>query len=355
MPDQSADNKPKRPVSTADRRAGGDSADPGSSRNESVERGRDRSARATAGAQVANLTITESADGQRLDNFLLNRLKGAPRSLIYRIIRRGEVRVNGGRARADRRLSEGDRVRVPPVRLSGQGAAAVVSRATRSAIESPLFEDEHLLVVDKPSGLAVHGGTAVRSGIVEQLRQHRPDAAFLELAHRLDRETSGCLVLAKNRKSLLGMHEQFRQSGAAGLVKRYIALMRQAGDSQPPVDRKLIVNQPLNDSRHQDKQAVSEFWPRRHYSGATLMDVEIHTGRKHQIRRHAVVLEMPLAGDDRYGDYGFNRQMRKHRLKRLFLHAAAIRFRHPISERLIELETELPEDLNNCLDSLEER
>jgi len=344
MPDQSADNKPKRPVRTANRRSGGDSED----------RGSDRAGGTTVGAQVAILTITEAADGQRLDNFLLNRLKGAPRSLIYRIIRRGEVRVNGGRARADRRLSEGDRVRVPPVRLSGPSAVAVVSRATRTAIESPLFEDEHLLVVDKPSGLAVHGGTAVQSGIVEQLRQHRPNAAFLELVHRLDRDTSGCLVLAKNRKSLLGMHEQFRQSGAGGLAKRYVALMRQAGSSKPPLNRKLVVNQPLNDARHQARQAVTEFWPRRHFSGATLMDVEIHTGRKHQIRRHAVVLEMPIAGDDRYGDYEFNRQLRKHRLKRLFLHAAAIRFKHPVSGRVIEVATELPEDLNSCLDSLEE-
>lgn len=321
-----------------------------------VNSGNGAGGEAAIGVKVVNLTVTTAADGQRLDNFLLAYLRGAPRSLIYRIIRRGEVRVNSGRAKADRRLVDGDRVRIPPVRLPPARSTVVVSQATRSSVAAPLYEDEFLLVVNKPSGLAVHAGSTLASGLVEQLREYRDNPDYLELAHRLDRETSGCLILAKSRKALLGLHEQFRHSATTRLRKEYVALVRsnkhrEAG-SQLRHSREIVCDEPLPDARDKQQKALSIFTPLNNYELATLMNVTIHSGRKHQIRRHAMSLSLPVAGDDRYGDFEFNRKIKRYGLKRIFLHASSLEFQHPMTHQTLVVESDLPDDLRAVLNSM---
>ncbi len=305
------------------------------------------------GKKVVNCVVVANADGQRLDNYLMSRLKGAPRSLIYRIIRRGEVRVNSGRAKASRRLLTGDVVRIPPLRLSPPSTTPVVSTAAKRTLDAPVFEDEFLLVLDKPSGLAVHAGSTLDSGLVEQVRQQRSNLEFLELAHRLDRETSGCLVLAKDRKTLVGLHEQFRQTDGVRLRKRYQTLLYHGERRPPPLGRVLSCSQPLTDSRNRQQQARTEFTAQHRYETLSLMDVVTHTGRKHQIRRHAMNLSMPVAGDERYGDFALNRSLRKRGLKRLFLHAASIRFVHPRTGARLQLNSTLPPELTVFLSTLD--
>lgn len=347
---------PKRQISRDSRDQSSDQTD--KSRDNAGGRAVDRLDRSpnspVLAGKVVKLQINAGADGQRLDNFLMGQLKGAPRSLIYRIIRRGEVRVNSGRSKADRRLVTGDLVRIPPVRLSPAGAAPVVSHAARFASETPLFEDEHLLVVNKPSGLAVHAGSTLDSGLVEQFREQRQGIGFLELAHRLDRDTSGCLVLAKDRKTLLTLHEQFRRSAEVHLSKKYVTLMRH-GSTPPPLKREMVCTVTLTDPRDRQQQAHSVFVPQRRFGDLSLMNVVIQTGRKHQIRRHAAVLSMPVAGDDRYGDFELNRRLRRQGLKRLFLHASSIQLKHPRDGRLLTFAAELPPELSEFVDRLTAR
>ncbi len=315
---------------------------------------------ATARSGVALVRIEAGQAGQRLDNFLIGRLKGVPRSHVYRLLRKGEVRVNKGRVKADYRLSEGDQVRIPPVRRSGgstddraQPLPEDLAGTLRRAI---LLEDEDLLVINKPAGLAVHGGSGVRLGLIEAMRRLRPDAAFLELAHRLDRETSGCLVLAKRRGALLAFQEALR---SGGVEKHYLTLVAGVWRGGPRrVSESLARKGPGTRVRpvtvdETGRHAESFFFPRRHFSDSTLMGVEIGTGRTHQIRVHAAHAGFPVAGDSQYGDFEFNRRMKRLGLKRQFLHAESLRFHLPDHAHPYRIQAPLPAELEAVLERLE--
>lgn len=303
---------------------------------------------------VQYVEVDESRAGQRLDNFLIRVLKGVPRSRVYRLLRRGEVRVNRARSRADYRLQVGDVVRLPPVRRAApltslQGAAYDWLEAR------VLYEDEHLIVLDKPAGLAVHGGTRVDVGLIEALRSLRPHAPMLELVHRLDRETSGCLLIAKSRRALTALHRAWQEGG---VEKRYIALVKGAWrGAAREVAAPLAKGRPTPGGREMrvaetGKGAASVFVPKRVRGVATLVEIRLLTGRMHQARVHAAYLGHPIAGDDKYGDRAFNREMRALGLRRLFLHARRLEFRHPVSGSRIRIESPLPPELTAVLEHL---
>ena len=306
---------------------------------------------ARAAPQVLHLTVDEAGAGQRLDNFLLRHLKGVPKTHVYRVIRCGEVRVNKGRASADTRVRPGDLVRVPPVRLPDKPPAAAVPAREFDV----LFEDERLLAIDKPPGVAVHGGSGVSFGVIEQLRRARPQLPFLELVHRLDRETSGVLLLAKKRSALTALQDQFR---ARGTAKSYAALVR---GSWPAQVRRIDV--PLHKFVQADgqrrvrassaddalaKRAITQVRAVQCYAGFTLLDVAILTGRTHQIRVHLADAGHAIVGDAKYGDFEFNRLLARgqavagSRYDGMFLHARRLAFDHPQSGERIELEAPLP-------------
>jgi 23S rRNA pseudouridine955/2504/2580 synthase len=303
--------------------------------------------------RVSMLEVDPESEGQRLDNFLLRRLKGVPRSHVYRLIRSGQVRVNRGRAKPSRRLASGDQVRVPPVRLSRASTGAVDERSVAWIQERILHEDQRLLVLDKPSGLAVHGGSGISLGLIETLRAARPDSPYLELAHRLDRSTSGIVLVAKRRSALRVLHEFLRTDA---IDKHYLALLR------GPWDRGTqLIETPLKTTHRRDGEryvvvhpdgrlAVSEFKPVEFFGAqATLMAVQIRTGRTHQIRVQAAAMTHPVAGDERYGDPRFNRAMRQLGLKRLFLHAQSVSFTWPGSEQEQTFSAPLPGELTEVL------
>lgn len=306
-------------------------------------------------AGVRLLQIGPEDAGQRIDNYLLRQLKGVPRSFIYRILRRGEVRVNRGRIKAEYRLKDGDQVRVPPVRTAAPAPKAERGDATARLEQCILYEDERLLVIDKPAGMAVHGGSGVSFGVIETLRAARPQATFLELVHRLDRETSGCLLIAKKRSELRRLHELLR---AGRVEKRYLALVLgrwQTGERR--VDAPLRKNQLRGGERivtvtAEGKAADTLFRPLDIRTRASLMEIALGTGRTHQIRVHSAHVGHPLAGDEKYGDGEFNRQMRGLGLKRLFLHAHSIAYGDPDSGREIHVSSPLPEELRAVLDRL---
>lgn len=298
--------------------------------------------------------VGEEAAGQRVDNYLTRLLKGVPKSHIYRILRSGEVRVNSSRAAPDRRLSAGDRIRVPPVRTAVRHAvtAAVPPRLGRFV----LYEDDALLVLDKPAGLAVHGGSGIALGVIEQLRAERPHARFLELVHRLDRDTSGVLMVAKKRAALIHIHEQLRKGGVR---KFYLALV-------PGIWRnaKHDVKFPLHKyslSTGERRVKVSEeglashtiFRRRWAKNGFSLLEAELKTGRTHQIRVHLAHLGHAIAGDDKYGDFSLNKQLAKRGLRRMFLHASRTVIRHPSTGEEHVFEAPLPADLRAFLEQLE--
>jgi 23S rRNA pseudouridine955/2504/2580 synthase len=277
---------------------------------------------------VRKVLVDAERAGQRVDNFLRKELPGVPKSRLYRLLRRGEVRINGGRVRADHRLQAGDEVRIPPARVREPGAAPSAGYAANIA-ERVLFEDKRLLVIDKPSGTAVHGGSGVSHGVIELLRFARPDLTDLSLVHRLDRETSGCLVLSKRRSALRALHEQFRE----GLVeKNYLALV--AGDWQLGdilVDAPLLVQNRQNGERHvivseEGKRAATRFRLSRRYGEFSLMQCQPKSGRTHQVRVHAQLQGHPLVVDERYGDPHANNAAKEAGLQRLFLHAQSIAF-----------------------------
>ena len=307
---------------------------------------------ATPGARVVEVSPEEA--GQRLDNFLLARLKGAPRSLVYRIVRGGEVRVNSGRAKPERRLEAGDRVRVPPVRLAERDPAVPPKGLCDELAGRILFENEGLIVIDKPSGLAVHGGSGLSLGLIEALRAMRPDCTSLELVHRLDRDTSGCVMVAKKRAVLRHLHEGLREGG---IQKRYLALVRGRWPaSRQKVSAALEKNTLSSGERmvradDTGKRAETLFRVVRVFSGATLVEASPLTGRTHQIRVHAQVSGHPIAGDEKYGDRDFDKQMRAHGLRRLFLHAASLLFSLPSGES-VAVEAPLDPALAAVLESL---
>ena len=315
----------------------------------------EKSAKATATAPVSVRKLQIDADraGQRIDNFLMRELPGVPRARVYRLLRRGEVRVNGGRVRAEYKLAAGDEVRIPPVRVDAPGAPPAASAAAR-LLDCILFEDKDLLVVDKPAGVAVHGGSGVSHGVIELLRHARPDLKDLALVHRLDRETSGCLVLAKRRSALRALHECFRE----GLVeKNYLALA--VGDWQLGerlIDEALLVTHRQGGERHvvihpQGKPARTRMRLSRGYGEYSLLQCTPYTGRTHQIRVHAQAVGFPLAGDERYGDEAANRRLRALGLPRLFLHAQSIAFPDGNGNER-HFTAALAEDLDRFLDAL---
>jgi 23S rRNA pseudouridine955/2504/2580 synthase len=306
--------------------------------------------------RVRLVTVTGEDAGQRIDNFLARHLKGVPKSHIYRILRRGEVRVNSGRIRAQYKVCAGDKVRIPPVRMATGGEVSVGTAAGRNLEKHILFENRYCLVINKPSGIAVHGGSGLSYGVIEALRAGRPQTAYLELAHRLDRETSGCLVIAKRRSFLRVFHEQLRQGT---VMKRYLALT--AGnwdDGERRVSAPLRKNQLRGGERmvrvdDQGKAAVTIFRPVTRYTSATLVEVDLKTGRTHQIRVHGAHIGHPLAGDEKYGDPQFNRRMRGLGLRRLLLHAHMIEFTDPASDEAILVSAPLDTGLKAVLDQLE--
>ncbi|KRT55921.1 ribosomal large subunit pseudouridine synthase C [endosymbiont of Ridgeia piscesae] len=303
------------------------------------------------------VSVEQGSEGQRIDNFLLRELKGAPRSYIYRILRKGEVRVNRGRVKADYRLKLGDQVRIPPVRLAASPAPPRFSREQRERLErSILFEDERIMVINKPAGMAVHGGSGLSFGVIEALRALRPEERSLELVHRLDRDTSGCLLLSKRRSALRSLHELMQKN----LVdKRYLALL--AGSwrkGRQEVDAPLLKNTLKGGERvvivdAAGKPSLTRFTRVRRFKQATLVEAELVTGRTHQIRVHSAWLGSPILGDTRYGDEIANRQLRQLGLKRLFLHAHSIKFRWPGEKRDQEFKAPLPDVLEAVLNELD--
>lgn len=300
--------------------------------------------------------IDAETAGQRLDNFLLTRLKGVPRSHVYRLIRSGQVRVNSGRAAAHYRLRSGDKVRIPPVRRPGAVPAPATPGGLDWLEQRIVFEDERLLVLDKPAGMAVHGGSGVGLGCIEALRSLRPDAKTLELVHRLDRATSGCLLVAKKRSTLRALHALLR---GGAIEKRYLALLK--GDWQHGRHR---VDAPLEriEGSHAErvrvaesgKAATSEFRLIESFGIASLVEVSIDTGRTHQIRVHAAHIGHPVAGDERYGDAALNAALARYGLRRMFLHAHVVAFQWPDTDAEFEISVPLPEDLKDVLEALNE-
>ena len=301
---------------------------------------------------VQHHSIDEDSAGQRIDNFLLRLAKGVPKSHVYRVIRGGEVRVNKRRVDVDYRLVVGDDVRVPPMRL-----AAARAETARPSEFPVIFEDGDLLVINKPAGVAVHGGSGVSYGAIEQLRAARPDARYLELVHRLDRETSGLLMIAKRRSALTGLHEQMR---GATIDKRYLALalgvMNNKRQSvQAPLERFLLADGERRVRVNPTGMvAHTIFTVQQNFAEFTLLEAQLKTGRTHQIRVHLAHLGHAIAGDDKYGDYTINRALTKLKapLKRMFLHAAALRVTHPRSGESLNLAAPLPAELNIFLSSL---
>jgi len=306
---------------------------------------------------VAQITVGEDGAGQRLDNYLLKLAKGVPKSHVYRIVRSGEVRVNRARATIGQRLAPGDVVRIPPLRIA---AAAGAARPVPLAELPPvLFEDEHLLVVDKPAGLAAHGGSGIAFGLIERLRASRPELPFLELAHRLDRETSGVLLLAKSRRALVRLHAQLRD----GLVdKRYLALV--IGDwvndrqhVKAPLTKYLTKTGERRVSVDPEGMPSHTIITLRERLGAfSLLEAQLMSGRTHQIRVHLAHLGFPIVGDDKYGDFALNRRIAKGEFGvksgRMFLHALRIALAHPVSGDALVLEAPLPGDCEDLLRAL---
>ncbi len=295
--------------------------------------------------------------GQRVDNFLIRHLKGVPKTRIYKAVRSGEVRVNGSRIKVSHRLAAGDRVRIPPLRMSPDKDRIAVPPGLLERIPV-LFEDEHLMVVDKPSGLAVHGGSGLPFGLIEAVRQLRPGLPFIELAHRLDRETSGCLMLAKSRRALLAIQSQFSAERPA--EKIYLALVEgdwRATDQRIDLPLLRMAAGDMKKTRvdPNGQRAASVISTVSRYAEGTLVRLELETGRMHQARVHCAAAGHPVAGDRTYGNRDFNRAMRKPGLGRLFLHAHALSIVHPDSGRPVSFDAPLPEQLSSVLERLHTR
>ena len=317
---------------------------------------------------MKTVCVDDDGSGQRLDNFLLRRLKGVPKTHVYRLIRSGEVRVNKGRASADTRLQPGDLVRIPPVRISERVAeksaamAEQVARAVPARDFAVLLEDEHLIVLNKPAGVAVHGGSGVSFGVIEQLRMARPAAKFLELVHRLDRDTSGILLVAKKRSALKNLQDQFRERQTG---KTYLAMVRglwparlkvldkplhkyllEGKDGQPGERRVKVVSRDDPDGM----PSVTLVKVRVATPAYSLLEVTIKTGRTHQIRVHLASEGFPILGDDKYGDFELNKALTRADaqpgLKRMFLHAWRLQFNHPATHERLQLLADLPPELN---------
>lgn len=305
---------------------------------------------------VKMVEISSDQAGQRLDNYLLTKLKGVPKSHVYRLLRSGQVRVNKGRKKPSYRIQPGDSVRIPPVRTTDVREAVIPDSVLALLENARLFENNDILVLNKPAGIAVHGGSELKFGIIEAIRQNHPDQ-FFELVHRLDRETSGCLVLAKNRTTLNTLHQALRNEARDGHVPRvektYLALLAglwQQGDKTIELPLRKIRRSGEHRVEVSDdgQAAISHFKLVQHYRNASLMQIKIDTGRTHQIRVHAAASGHAVAGDSKYGDVAFNKEMKKLGLQRLFLHASHIVL--PLEEGL-SVHAPLSEDLSQLLDN----
>ncbi|MDN3639729.1 23S rRNA pseudouridine(955/2504/2580) synthase RluC [Simiduia curdlanivorans] len=313
--------------------------------------------------QVQMLEVDPDCAGQRIDNYLMSRLKGVPKSRLYRLLRKGEVRVNKGRVKPEHKLQAGDLVRVPPIRLAQEGDLVPIGAELAERLaQAIVFEDDWLIAINKPSGLAVHGGSGVQIGLIEALRQMRPEIKFLELVHRLDRETSGVILVAKKRSALKALQEQFREKSEqmtlAGIRKTYLALV----DGQWPAARR-EVNEPLlrtelaNGDRMvrvsaEGKPSKTLFAVVESLQGATLVEASPVTGRTHQIRVHARIAGCPLLGDEKYGIDLINEKLKRKGLRRLCLHAAKLSFLHPTTEQPMVVEAPMPDDMAALLEAL---
>lgn len=322
------------------------------------------SARLTAlpSDRVSFVHIGPDADGQRLDNFLVRVAKGVPKSHLYRIIRSGEVRVNKARVKAETRLAEGDLLRLPPIRVSEKAVSKAPAAALAEGVVPVLYEDRHLLIVNKPAGIAAHGGSGISHGLIERMRASRPEEPFLELAHRLDRETSGAIILCKTRKALVRFHDMMK---TREVEKHYTLLVK--GDW---VDDRRHVKAPLlryllpsgerrvRVDEAQGMKAHTIFTKLRRYGKVTLLDAELLTGRTHQIRVHALSVGHPLVGDDKYGDFDFNRAVAQGALgvplKRMFLHSRRLSFVHPVTGEPVSVEAPLWPDCEALLRALDQ-
>ena len=294
-------------------------------------------------ARVTWLEVGEEAAGQRIDNFLLRHLKGVPKSHVYRVLRSGEVRVNSGRAKPERRLQAGDKVRIPPVRISQPKL-----HKAKSLNLPVVFEDAALLVVDKPSGVAVHGGSGVSFGVIESLRAERPQAKFLELAHRLDRDTSGLLILCKKRTALVELHRMLREGEVGKIYTAVVKGMvkRSRFEIRESLHKYVTSRGERRVSVHADgKSAVTQVKTLQKNALCSLLEVTLLTGRTHQIRVHLAHAGHPVLGDDKYGDFDLNRAVAKQGVKRLFLHAGKLAVTHPLSRERLRFESRLPPDM----------
>ncbi len=303
-------------------------------------------------ASVSFVSVDEDQSGQRLDNFLMARLKGVPKSKIYNVIRKGEVRVNKGRSKPDYKLCAGDEIRIPPVRVAERAPAAKPSNLmTKLLEESVLFENDGLLVINKPPGLAVHGGSGVSLGLIETLRQMRPDARYLELVHRLDRDTSGCIMVAKKRSMLRHLQAALREKHTSGITKVYQALVIGLWPKTcRRVDAPLLKTEVADDERvvrvhAEGKPSLTEFKLLQSYANCSLVEARPITGRTHQIRVHAQHIGHSLVGDEKYGNDEFNKEMRALGVKRLFLHAAELGFYLPEAKEKTIVTAPLAADL----------
>ena len=312
---------------------------------------------ASSGPGARTVRVPDDRDGQRLDNFLLGQLKGAPRSLVYKLVRSGQVRVNGGRAKAERKLAAGDEVRIPPVRLGEPSDKGTPPTGFLKAMEAAIvFEDARLLALNKPSGVASHGGSGISFGAIETMRALRPEQS-LELVHRLDRDTSGLLIMAKKRSALTEMQALMREEG--GIAKRYLALLTgRMPDGVMSVDAPLHVGLRQGGERHVQvnaagKASLSHFRVLERRGGQSYCEVRIETGRTHQIRVHSQHIGHPIAGDDKYGDAEANKRLREQvGLKRMFLHASTLEFALDGGKAAYLLNAPLVPELLDVLDRL---
>ncbi|MEN4768068.1 23S rRNA pseudouridine(955/2504/2580) synthase RluC [Duffyella gerundensis] len=309
---------------------------------------------------VQIVAISADEAGQRIDNFLRTQLKGVPKSMIYRILRKGEVRVNKKRIKPEYKLVAGDEIRIPPVRVAERDEQTVSPKLAKvaSLADAILYEDDWILVMNKPSGTAVHGGSGLSFGVIEGLRALRPEARFLELVHRLDRDTSGVLLVAKKRSALRSLHEQLREKG---MQKDYLALVRGSWPSHLKVVQAPLLKNILQSGERvvrvnsEGKPSETRFKVEERYAHATLVKASPVTGRTHQIRVHTLHAGHPIAFDDRYGEQEFDRQLATTGLNRLFLHAAALTFIHPNSGEVMRMEAPLDERLKQCLKVLRQQ
>ncbi|MFV1921599.1 MAG: RluA family pseudouridine synthase [Methylotenera sp.] len=312
---------------------------------------------------AAKIQVDEASEGQRIDNFLVKMLKGVPKPHIYRILRSGEVRVNKGRVDAAYKLMLNDIVRIPPIRTSAQTKSTATVSIKPKFDQAVIYEDQSILVINKPAGFAVHGGSGVSRGVIEQLRLERPTAKFLELVHRLDRETSGVLLLAKKRTALVALHEAIRTNKTD---KRYAVLVsgewkeakkRVVMDLQkyvlPSGERRVnVVTDQLKDKYNDAQKSETVFYLKQSFEGFSLLEAKLVTGRTHQLRVQLAHLGFPIVGDDKYGDFELNKQLQKKGLKRMFLHSCETKLQHPLTEERLRLVAPLPTALEGFLQSL---